>query len=144
MAASGGGVHCNCPTLASPLVLWTHLQALPASQAMNTRSATESNTIFFAGAVLFFGVGLVQMLAASGRIEEVTGLQSALAGILASLLAYFPLVGSALGVLGAVQLWGWSWTGSILLFFGGSIAGMALMAGAVAINSRAARLEHIS
>ena len=107
---------------------------------MNTRSATESNTIFFAGAVLFFGVGLVQMLAASGRIEEVTGLQSALAGILASLLAYFPLVGSALGVLGAVQLWGWSWTGSILLFFGGSIAGMALMAGAVAINSRAARL----
>ena len=36
----------------------------------------------------------------------------------ALLLAGIPLVGSALGVLGAHDIWGWSWGGSIGLMVG--------------------------
>ena len=33
-------------------------------------------------------------------------------------LAYIPVVGSVLGVLGAHDIWGWSWGGAIALIFG--------------------------
>jgi len=36
----------------------------------------------------------------------------------AALLAGVPIVGGALGVLGAHDIWGWSWGGSIALMFG--------------------------
>lgn len=71
--------------------------------------------------IAYFAIGLVQLFAVwDGAIylfsaESFIG--KGLAVLAAMFLTYIPLVGSALGVYGAVNVWEWSLTKSIILFF---------------------------
>ena len=44
----------------------------------------------------------------------------------AAFLAYIPLVGGVFGVLGAHDIWGWSWGGAVSLMFGPPILAFAI------------------
>jgi len=69
-------------------------------------------------AIMFFILGLFQLFAIMDGIQVWLGIGSFLSFMLALFLAYFPLVGTGLGMYGAVTAWGWSWMQAIGLFFG--------------------------
>jgi hypothetical protein len=71
------------------------------------------------GAIIYFGLGLLQLAAIMAGLGDWLGLHWIIAGPLALFLAYLPLVGSILGLLGAVHVWDWAWWQAGLLFFGG-------------------------
>lgn len=62
-------------------------------------------------------MGLVQVFAIVAGIQAWLGLYWIIALILAFFVTYIPLLGPILGVAGAVEVWGWSYGGAILLFF---------------------------
>lgn len=71
--------------------------------------------------IAYFVVGLVQLLAVWDGAEYFLGAESFIGKMFAFFFAlfvtYIPLVGSALGVYGAVNVWDWSLTKSLILFF---------------------------
>jgi hypothetical protein len=69
-------------------------------------------------AILYVGLGLLQLDATFAGLEDWLGLHWIIAGPLALFLAYFPLVGTIVGMFGAVSAWGWSWLQAGALFFG--------------------------
>lgn len=68
--------------------------------------------------IAYFCLGVFQFFALWSGIELWMGIGSFFAGILAFMLAGIPLVGTALGMYGAVEAWGWSWIQAGGLFFG--------------------------
>ncbi len=65
---------------------------------------------------VFFAFGLFQLFAVLAALEswfDLHWLAQALIGILA---CYTPLLGTALGIIGAVEGWDWSWPQSIGVF----------------------------
>jgi hypothetical protein len=78
----------------------------------------------FQGAVMrvflqisFLIMGIVQFFAAWDGFMYLLGVGSIVGGILAFLLAYVPLVGSIVGMYGAVKVWDWSFLQAFVLFF---------------------------
>lgn len=71
--------------------------------------------------IAYFIVGLVQLLAVWDGAEYFLGAESFLGRMFALFFAlfvtYIPLVGSGLGVYGAVNVWDWSLEKSLVLFF---------------------------
>lgn len=71
--------------------------------------------------IAYFVVGLVQFFAVWDGAEYFLGAESFVgrmfAFFLSLFLTYIPLLGSALGVYGAVNVWDWSLAKSIVLFF---------------------------
>lgn len=80
---------------------------------------------------LYFAMGIVQFFATIAGLEEWLGLHWFSAGVLSLFLAYIPLVGSIIGMFGAVEAWGWSWATAGALFFGWMV--VALVTTAVAM-----------
>ena len=78
------------------------------------------------GYLIFLGVGLIQLFAIMDGLQAWLGLPSVLAFIVALLTTYFPLVGQALGVYGAIVVWGWPWWLAVCLFFGSLILFLGL------------------
>jgi len=74
------------------------------------------------GFVLFLALGLLQTAAIIGGLEDWVGLHWVIAVPLALLLAYIPIVGTVVGMFGAVTAWHWSWLQAFLLFFGPMLA----------------------
>ena len=70
------------------------------------------------GFALYLGLGLFQLFAIMDGLEEWIGLHSIIAGPVALVLAYFPIVGTVVGMFGAVTAWGWSWLEAVSLFVG--------------------------
>jgi hypothetical protein len=71
---------------------------------------------------VFFGiayavVGLVQLFAIVDGIEYAAGIGGFFGFIIAALVTYIPLLGSVLGVYGAINVWDWSIIQAGLLFF---------------------------
>jgi hypothetical protein len=62
-------------------------------------------------------VGLIQLAAIIEGLNSWIGLPTILAIPFAFFLAYIPIVGAVLGMVGAVSFWGWSWYWAGLLFF---------------------------
>jgi hypothetical protein len=62
-------------------------------------------------------VGLVQLFAIVDGIEYATGIGGFFGFIIAALVTYIPLLGSVLGVYGAINVWDWSIIQAGLLFF---------------------------
>ena len=71
--------------------------------------------------IAYFVIGLVQLLAVWDGVEYFLGAESfigkSFAFFFALFVTYIPLVGSGLGVYGAVNVWDWSLTKSLILFF---------------------------
>ncbi len=81
--------------------------------------------------ILYLGLGLFQIAGVTAGIEYWLGIHWFFAGIIAVLIAWSPIVGTVLGMVGAHYAWGWSWLSAFLLFWGPLIviAGIALAAG---------------
>ncbi len=83
------------------------------------------------GFFIFFALGLLQIAATIAGLEFWLGLPGFLAVVLALLFAWMPIVGTVVGMIGAVTVWDWSWLAAIGLFFGPLIVMMmiAVLAG---------------
>ncbi len=71
--------------------------------------------IFFIASLV---IGLVQMAATYSALTDLVGLHWLLASLAMLFLGWMPLVGTGLGVAGAVYVWGWTWLAALALFFG--------------------------
>lgn len=70
------------------------------------------------GYLLYMVVGLVQFLAIIAGLESWWGLHWIIAGPVAFFIAYVPVLGSVVGMVGAVDVWRWEWWQAGGLFFG--------------------------
>lgn len=90
------------------------------SAAINDKDTDSSSSVIsiLAGLmpVIYFGIGLLQLAAIQGGIEDWWGWHWLIAIVIALPIAYIPLVGTVVGVMGAMKSWGWSLLTSILLF----------------------------
>ncbi len=66
----------------------------------------------------FAVLGLFQFAAVMAGLQAWTSLPWVIAVLLALFIAYIPLVGTIVGMYGAVAAWHWSWILSAGLFFG--------------------------
>jgi hypothetical protein len=66
--------------------------------------------------IAYLGCGLFQLFAIMDGLEKWLGLHWILAAPAALFLTYIPIVGSVVGVIGAVNAWGWTWLQAIGLF----------------------------
>jgi hypothetical protein len=66
--------------------------------------------------IAYLGIGLFQLFAIMDGLEYLLGIPSILAAIGAFFVTWIPLLGTILGVVGAVNVWHWSLVGAILLF----------------------------
>ena len=83
--------------------------------------------------VAYFLMGIVQFFAIWDFLSGGDG--GFLSFLGAMFLAGIPIVGSAMGVLGAYNVWGWSLMASILLMFGWLIVfGLFFLIGAMTDN----------
>ncbi|QPT15237.1 hypothetical protein I6G37_09975 [Serratia rubidaea] len=78
------------------------------------------------GFIIYMGIGLVQLAAVMAGLETWWGLNSIIAFILAAIIAYIPLLGTVVGMAGAMQAWHWEWWQAGGLFFGALIFTFAL------------------
>ncbi len=68
--------------------------------------------------IAYFAVGLLQLFAVADGIAYSLRVGGLVSFILAALATYVPLLGSGLGVYGAVHAWNWSiWQAGILFFW---------------------------
>lgn len=71
--------------------------------------------------IAYFVIGIVQFFAVWDGARYFLGADSFIGGafafIVSVFLTYIPLLGSILGVYGAVNVWDWSLTKSLILFF---------------------------
>ena len=65
---------------------------------------------------IYLGVGLFQLAAIQGGIIDWWGLHWIIALIVAFPIAYIPIVGTVVGIMGAIKSWHWSPVSAILLF----------------------------
>lgn len=68
--------------------------------------------------IAYFVVGIAQLFAIMDGVGYALGVGSIISFIIALLVTYIPLLGSALGVYGAVNVWDWSiWQAGALFFW---------------------------
>lgn len=71
--------------------------------------------------IAYFAIGLVQLFAVWDGVEYAMNASSFIAKMIAFFITlfvtYIPLIGSGIGVYGAVHVWDWSLTKSLILFF---------------------------
>lgn len=83
------------------------------------------------GMTVYLGISLVQMAAIVGGIEDWLGLHWLLAIVLAFPATWVPLLGTVLGIGGAMTAWHWEWWQAGGLFILPLILSFALGAGAM-------------
>lgn len=67
-------------------------------------------------------LGLLQIVAVSDGIQHWLNWPSFACWLLALFVGGWPIVGTALGMIGAHFAWGWSWFSAFLLFWGLALA----------------------
>jgi hypothetical protein len=77
--------------------------------------------------IAYFGVGLLAVAAIIGGLDVWVGLPWFLAVIIAFPVAMVPILGSGVGVAGAIEAWGWEWYWAVLLFFWPTALGLLAM-----------------
>lgn len=70
------------------------------------------------GIVAYLAVALIQIPAVVGGIHELTGLWWLVCVLMGVAIGSLPIFGSALGIRGAEDVWGWSTSQSYVLFIG--------------------------
>lgn len=85
--------------------------------------------------ILFFILGSIQWLAGADGIAHWMHIPGFLAAFISAFLAYIPVIGTIVGVLGAVNSWGWEWYWAVALFVGpwATIALISLIAAALSV-----------
>ena len=83
--------------------------------AHNSINDTFFGVLAMVGQGLYMLLGVVQLLAIVNGAMSL-GLSLLFAAPIALFLAYIPLVGTVLGMVGAVSGWGWTWLQAGLLF----------------------------
>ena len=73
------------------------------------------NVIFY---LCYFAIGTVQLFACWAGAQVWFDIGPILAFIIGIFLAYIPIIGTLLGIYGAITAWDWSLFNAILLFFG--------------------------
>ena len=68
--------------------------------------------------LISLAVGLLQIAATIAGVEDWLGAPGYIAVILALSFAWMPVLGTVVGLLGAVIVWGWPWPMALGLFFG--------------------------
>src|SRR5688572_24982236 len=87
------------------------------------------------GYLIYLGVGVVQLFAIMDGLEHWLGLPGFIAGIGGLFLAYIPIVGTIVGFIGAIDVWGWEWWQAALLFFGSFAVCIVIAVGAGALET---------
>ena len=64
--------------------------------------------------ILFIGIGFVQMAAINDGFRESFG--NIIGTIFSVILGQMPIIGTIMGIMGAVNTWDWPWWGAALLF----------------------------
>lgn len=72
--------------------------------------------------IAYFCLGILQFLAMLSGLIDWLGLHWLIAGPLSLFLAYTPLLGNVLGIMGAITAWNWSLSQALILFFGPFVA----------------------
>src|SRR5262245_60182017 len=70
----------------------------------------------YVAALIYFGIGLVQLLATVKGIQTWTGLPWLIAAFISMFVAYIPLVGTVAGIKVAIDAWGWGFWSSVAFF----------------------------
>ncbi|MEX0353013.1 hypothetical protein CRONO_07125 [Cronobacter sakazakii] len=70
------------------------------------------------GYLLYTAVGLIQFSAIISGLESWWGLHWIIAGLVAFFIAYIPVLGTIVGIVGAIDVWHWEWWQAGGLFFG--------------------------
>lgn len=84
------------------------------------RRVAERLGITFVGIAAFLiyaSMSIIQCFAIVAGIVYSFHMPRFIAIIIALFLSWFPLIGSILGVFGAIYAWGWTWYGAVALFF---------------------------
>ena len=68
------------------------------------------------GYIVYFGIGLFQLAAIYGFLEDYWGWPFLLSAIGGLIVAYIPIIGSICGVLGAIYVWRWEVWQAILRY----------------------------
>ncbi|MGK4231501.1 hypothetical protein ACK2MR_10165 [Providencia hangzhouensis] len=71
------------------------------------------NGIFTA---VYWVLNIIQVIAVIAGFHEWLGWNIVISIILAAIIGWFPLIGTFMGVMGAVEGWGWEYWQAILLF----------------------------
>lgn len=75
-----------------------------------------------AAGIAYAILGLFQLAAVMAGLEDWVGLHWIFAVVAAFFIAYIPVVGTVVGMFGAVTAWQWSWLQAGTLFFGPFVA----------------------
>jgi hypothetical protein len=67
-------------------------------------------------ALSFFAIGLFQLFAIMDGVQYYLGVGGFISFVIAGFTTYIPLLGIFLGVVGAMNAWGWSFFSAALLF----------------------------
>lgn len=78
------------------------------------------------GFLIYMGVGIIQLAAVMAGLESWWGVNAFLSFIVALIVAYIPLLGQIVGMVGAMDAWGWAWWQAAGLFFGSLVIAIAL------------------
>lgn len=81
---------------------------------------------------IYLFLGLIEFVVINKALKSWLGMGSLMTMLLASVAAYFPLVGGAVSLFAAIIVLEWPWWISVVLFIGGSSA-LALTGGAGAL-----------
>lgn len=84
-------------------------------------------------------LGLFQLAAVMAGLEEWMGLHWIIAAPVAFFIAYIPLIGTVVGMFGAVSAWHWSWLQAGALFFAPFVVILVLGIGAGVLGKRSIR-----
>jgi hypothetical protein len=71
-----------------------------------------------AGWIAYAVVGIIQIIASVDGVQYFTGFGSFFSWVIAMLLGWTPLIGTAFGIYGAHKVWNWTLLNSFLLFVG--------------------------
>lgn len=80
--------------------------------------------------IAYMILGLFQFAAVMTGLEDWIGLHWIIAAPLAFFIAYMPLIGTVVGMFGAVTAWHWSWLQAGGLFFGPFVVIVVIAMGA--------------
>lgn len=87
------------------------------------------------GFIIYFGLGIFQLAAVMAGLESWWGFNGFFSFIVGIFIAYIPILGSIVGVAGAMKAWHWEWWQAGGLFFGGLVL-TAIFAGGAGLIDR--------